>query len=140
MPSRSSPINCPATSSRARSPAASGKRGEDGMRPNDQQTYLSRRRAGRLSATGLVLSVLGAGLSGLLVADFFDLALARQLPLGAAAQVSDAAKQLPLGAVLARPTAIAAIIVLVLLVLAAWRAGWIPWWPALVGPPGRGRA
>src|ERR1019366_113223 len=38
MPSRSSPINCPATSSRARSPAASGKRGEDSMRPNDQQT------------------------------------------------------------------------------------------------------
>ena len=66
-------------------PAASGKRGEDGMRPNDQQTYLSRRRAGRLSATGLVLSVLGAGLSGLLVTDFFDLALARQLPLGTAA-------------------------------------------------------
>ena len=113
-------------------PAASGKRGEDSMRPNDQQTCLSRRRAGRLSATGLVLSVLGAGLSGLLVTDFFDLALARQLPLGTAARVSDAAKQLPLGAVLAKPTAIAAIIVLVLLVLAAWRAGWIPWWPALV--------
>src|ERR1039458_3113769 len=97
MPSRSSPINCPAPSSRARSPAASGKRGEDGMRPNDQQTYLSRRRAGRLSATGLVLSVLGAGLSGLLVTDFFDLALARQLPLGTAARGSGAGKQLALG-------------------------------------------
>ena len=94
--------------------------------------YLSRRRAGRLSATGLVLSVLGAGLSGLLVTDFFELALARQLPLGTAARVSDAAKQLPLGAVLAKPTALAAIIGLVLLVLAVWRSGWVSWWPALV--------
>jgi hypothetical protein len=94
--------------------------------------YLTRRRAGRLSGTGLVLSILGAGLSGLLVTDFFDLALARQLPLGTAARVSDAAKQLPMGAVLAKPTALAAIIGLVLLVLAAWRAGWISWWPALV--------
>jgi hypothetical protein len=94
--------------------------------------YLARRRAGRLSATGLVLSVLGAGFSGLLVTDFFNLALAQQLPLATAVRVADAAKQLPMGAVLAKPTALAAIIGLVLLVVAAWRAGWISWWPTLV--------
>ena len=94
--------------------------------------YLTRRRAGRLSATGLVLSVLGAGLSGLLVTDFYNLALAQQLPLGTAARVADAAKQLTLGAVLAKPTALAAILGLVLLAAAAWRARWISWWPVVV--------
>lgn len=94
--------------------------------------YLARRRAGRLTVTGLVLSVLGAGFSGLLVTDFYELALAQQLPLGTAARVADAAKQLTLGAVLAKPTALAAILGLVLLCAAAWRAGWISWWPVVV--------
>ena len=40
---------------------------------------LARRRSPRLAATGLVLSVLGSGLSGFLVTDAYDLAIAQHL-------------------------------------------------------------
>jgi hypothetical protein len=94
--------------------------------------HLARRGARRLSYTGLVLSVLGAGLSGLLVTDFFSLALAQQLPLATAARVSEAAKQYGLGVLIAKPSALAAVLGLVLLAAAAWRARWVSWWPAAV--------
>jgi hypothetical protein len=92
--------------------------------------HLGRRGARRLSYTGLVFSVLGVGLSGLLVTDFFSLALAQHLPIASAVRVSDAAKQYSLGALLAKPSALAAVLGLVLLAVAAWRAGWVSWWPA----------
>jgi hypothetical protein len=91
---------------------------------------LARRGARRLSYTGLVFSVLGAGLSGLLVTDFFSLALAQHLPMASAVRVSDAAKQYGLGALIAKPSALAAVLGLVLLAVAAWRAGWVSWRPA----------
>ena len=94
--------------------------------------HLARRGARRLAYTGLVLSVLGAGLSGLLVSDFFELSLAQHLPLADAARVDDAGKQYALGALIAKPTALAAVLGLVLLAVAVWRAGWVSWWPAVV--------
>ncbi len=94
--------------------------------------HLARRGARRLTYTGLVLSVLGAGLSGLLVSDFFELSLAQHLPLAAAARVDDAGKQYALGALIAKPTALAAVLGLILLAVAVWRAGWVSWWPAVV--------
>jgi hypothetical protein len=94
--------------------------------------HLARRRARRLSYTGLVLSVLGAGLSGLVVSDFFELSLAQHLALTTAARVDDAGKQYALGALIAKPTALAAVLGLVLLAVAVWRAGWVSWWPAAV--------
>jgi len=92
--------------------------------------HLARRGARRLTYTGLVFSVLGAGLSGLLVTDFFNLALVQHLPLASAVRVSDAAKQYPLGALIGKPSALAAAVGLVLLAAAAWRARWVSWWPA----------
>jgi hypothetical protein len=93
-------------------------------------SHLARRGARRLSYTGLVCSVFGAGLSGLLVTDFFSLALAQHLPLGVAVRVSEAAKQYSLGVLIAKPSALGALLGLVLLAAAAWRARWVSWWPA----------
>ena len=94
---------------------------------------LARRGARRLSYAGLVLSVLGAGLSGLLVADFFELGVAQHLPLNTAVRVYDATSQYGLGAgLIARTTTLGAVIGLVLLASAAWRARWVSWWPAAV--------
>ena len=42
---------------------------------------LARRRSPKLAAAGLVLGVLGSGLSGLLVTDAYDLSIAQHLPL-----------------------------------------------------------
>ena len=93
---------------------------------------LARRGARRLSYAGLVLSVLGAGLSGLLVADF-ELGVAQHLPLNTAVRVYDATSQYGLGAgLIARTTTLGAVIGLVLLASAAWRAGWVSWWTAAV--------
>ena len=94
--------------------------------------HLARRGARRLTYTGLVFTVLGAGLSGLLISDFFELSLAQHLPLADAARVEDAGKQYALGALIAKPTALAAVLGLVLLAVAVWRAGWVSWWPAVV--------
>ena len=94
--------------------------------------HLARRGARRLTYTGLALTVLGAGLSGLLISDFFELSLAQHLPLATAVRVDDAGKQYALGALLAKPTALAAVLGLVLLTVAVWRSGWVSWWPAAV--------
>jgi hypothetical protein len=94
--------------------------------------HLARRGARRLTYAGLVLTVLGAGLSGLLISDFFELSLAQHLPLATAARVDDAGKQYALAALIAKPTALAAVLGLVLLAVAVWRAGWVSWWPAVV--------
>jgi hypothetical protein len=94
--------------------------------------HLARRGVRRLTYTGLVFTVLGAGLSGLLVSDFFELSLAQHLPLADAVRVDDAGKQYALGTLIAKPTALAAVLGLVLLAVAVWRVGWVSWWPAVV--------
>ena len=92
---------------------------------------LTRRGARRLSNTGLVLSVLGAGLSGLVVTDFFELGMAQHLPLATAVRVYDATSGYALGTgLIGRTTALGAIFGLVLLAAAAWRARWVSWLPA----------
>lgn len=92
---------------------------------------LARRGARRLSHTGLVLSVLGAGLSGLLVTDFYELAMAQHLPLATAVSLADSTKHYALGFGLIGLTSnVGAILGLVLLAVAAWRARWVSWLPA----------
>jgi hypothetical protein len=94
---------------------------------------LARRGARRLSNTGLVLSVLGAGLSGLLVTDFFALAMAQHLPLQVAARVFDSTSHYPLGIGLIGMTSnFGAMLGLVLLAAAAWRSRWVSWVPAVM--------
>ncbi|HEX7189092.1 MAG TPA: hypothetical protein VF423_12775 [Actinomycetes bacterium] len=53
--------------------------------------YLSRRGSRSLSNLGLVLAVLGSGLSGLMAVDYYDLALATTLPMDQAVEVYEAA-------------------------------------------------
>jgi len=53
--------------------------------------YLSRRGSRSLSNLGLVLAVLGSGLSGLMAVDYYDLALASTLPMDQAVEVYEAA-------------------------------------------------
>jgi hypothetical protein len=94
---------------------------------------LARRGARRLSNTGLVLSVIGAGFSGLVVTDFFALNMAQHLPLQIAARVFDSGSHYHLGIGLIGMTSnIGAIVGLVLLAVAAWRAGWVSWVPAVL--------
>jgi hypothetical protein len=92
---------------------------------------LARRRSPKLAATGLVLGVLGSGLSGLLVTDAYDLTIAQHLPLAQALAVEDG---MPLGGMLAiaLPTAFGTIFGLVLVLVAMWRARWMSWAPALI--------
>jgi hypothetical protein len=102
---------------------------------------MSRRGARRLSNTGLVLSVLGAGLSGLVVTDFFEIGMAQHLPLATAVRVYDATSGYALGTgLIARTTALGAVIGLVLLAAAAWRASWVSWVPAATILAGFGAA
>jgi hypothetical protein len=92
---------------------------------------MARRGARRLSNTGLVFSVLGAGLSGLVVTDFFEIGMAQHLPLATAVRVYDATSGYAMGTgLIGRTTALGAILGLVLLAVAAWRARWVSWVPA----------
>jgi hypothetical protein len=85
---------------------------------------LARRRSPRLAGAGLVLGVLGSGLSGLLVTDAYDLSIAQHLPVAQALAVEDG---IPLQGMLAvaLPSAFGTILGLVLVLAAMWRARWI---------------
>ena len=92
---------------------------------------LARRRSPKLAATGLVLGVLGSGLSGLLVTDAYDLSLAQHVPFAQALAVEDGISVQGMLAI-ALPSAFGTIIGLVLVLAAMWRARWISWIPAVV--------
>lgn len=81
---------------------------------------LARHGAPRLAAAGLVLSVLGSGLSGFLVTDAYDLSIAQHLPTGQAVSVSDGVSG-PAMIAIALPTIFGMMIGLVLLLVALWR-------------------
>lgn len=53
--------------------------------------HIARRGSRRLSNLGLLLAVLGSGLSGLVAVDYYDLALATTLPMDQAVEVYEAA-------------------------------------------------
>jgi len=91
-------------------------------------------RGGWLLRIGGVLAVLGmATLPGLLITDAYDLALARELPPDVAARVSDAVGDLALSTILGFPTIVGVVLGMILLFLALWRAGEVPFAvPALV--------
>jgi hypothetical protein len=92
---------------------------------------LARRRSPKLAATGLVLGVLGSGLSGLVVTDAYDLSLAQHVPFAQALAVEDGISVQGMLAI-ALPSAFGTIIGLVLVLAAMWRARWISWIPAVV--------
>lgn len=92
---------------------------------------LARRRSPKLAATGLVLGVLGSGLSGLLVTDAYELALAQNLPLDKAAEISSSVSPIA-GMTMGLPSMFGAVIGLVVVLAAMWRARYVSWIPAVV--------
>jgi hypothetical protein len=95
---------------------------------------LARRGAPRLSAIGLTLSVLGAGLSGLLVTDMYDLSIGLNVGTTEGVPVSEMSgvAAAPLGFIsMALLTSVGALVGLILLAVAVWRARLAPLWPAV---------
>jgi hypothetical protein len=92
---------------------------------------LARRRSPKLAATGLALGVLGSGLSGFLVTDAYDLALAQNLPLEKAASISDAVSPVA-GMAMGLPTVYGTILGFVVVLAAMWRARYVSVIPAVV--------
>jgi hypothetical protein len=95
---------------------------------------MARRGAPVLAAVGITLSVLGAGLSGLLVTDVYDLSIARHLGTAAAVPISDMEGVPAVGFAavsIAATTAIGAILGLVALAAAMRRARLAPLWPTV---------
>ena len=95
---------------------------------------LARRRAPKLSATGLVLAVLGSGLSGLVVTDIYDLSIGLHVGESAGAPVSEMTNVpgAPVAFIaMGLTTLLGTVIGLTLLALAAWRAQVAPVWPAV---------
>ena len=91
--------------------------------------FLSRRRSRSLSNLGLVLAVLGSGLSGLVAVDYYDLALATTLPMDKAVEVYDAAGATggAAPAFIALPSVFGTMLGTILLSVAVRRAGFGSW-------------
>jgi len=95
---------------------------------------MTRRRATRLGTVGAVLGVLGtASQPGMLVVDAYDLTLATELPLEQALAVSDAVGEVaPAIIPMAMTAFLFSALGMLLLVVAAWRARWLPVWVPVV--------
>ena len=95
---------------------------------------LARRGARKLSAAGIVLAVLGSGLSGLLVTDLYDLSVARHAGVVGGAPISnmDGVPFAGLGFVtMGLLTSLGMVVGLVLLAAAMRRARLAPLWPSI---------
>jgi hypothetical protein len=77
---------------------------------------------------GLALSLPGAfAVTGMLITDFYDLAIRQSLPAEQAAAVSDAAEELPLAGLVGGPLIMLTFVGMTVLGVAAWRAGFFHW-------------
>jgi hypothetical protein len=95
---------------------------------------LARRGARKLSSTGIVLAVLGSGLSGLLVTDLYDLSIAQHAGAAGGTPISnmDGVPLSGLGFItMGMLTSLGMTIGLTILATAMWRARLAPWWPAV---------
>jgi hypothetical protein len=94
-------------------------------------------RPGRLRTIGGVLGVVGAGsLPGMLVTDYYDIAIATNLPADQAARVMDDAQGLTGAALMGFPSVLALMAGLILLFVAAWRSELVPGWATIAVPVG----
>jgi hypothetical protein len=97
----------------------------------------ARRKATKLGHVGLGLGLLGAlSLPGLLVTDFYDLAIRQNLPIDKAVQVSDASQNYGWAIAIGGPIVMGVFLGIFLLLIAAWRAGFLGWWPSVLMPVG----
>ncbi len=97
---------------------------------------LARRNAPRLSLVAMVLAGLGSGLSGIIVVDFYDVALANSLPADQALEIFDLAGSYGQGAIIAATSVFGLALGINLAVFAAWRARAIPVYPLVLGVVG----
>lgn len=94
-------------------------------------------RGGWLLKIGGTLAIIGTvSLPGLLVVDFYDLALAQELSSAEAVKVSDKASGYGLQALFQVPAVFGAIVGTLLLLFALWRASWAPAWVPFVAVAG----
>ena len=93
---------------------------------------LARRGAPKLSLVAMVLAGLGAGLSGIVVLDFYDVALANGLPADEALRIYDLAASYGQGALVALPSVLGLVVGINLALFAAWRARAIPVYPLVL--------
>jgi len=97
---------------------------------------LARRSLRKLSVVTTVLAGLGAGLSGIVVLDFYDVALANGLPADEALRIYDLAANYGQGALIALPSVVGLVLGINLALFAAWRARAIPVFPLVLSVVG----
>jgi hypothetical protein len=97
---------------------------------------LARRNNPRTSLVAMLLAGLGSGLSGIIVVDFYDVALANALPADEALRIFDLAGSYGQGGIIVATTVIPLAIGINLAVYAAWRAGAIPVYPLVLSLAG----
>ncbi len=97
---------------------------------------LARRHNPKTSLVALLLAGLGSGLSGIIVVDFYDVALANGLPADEALRLFDLAGSYGQGGIIVATTVIPMAIGINLAVYAAWRAGAIPVYPLVLSLTG----
>jgi hypothetical protein len=97
---------------------------------------LARRNNPKTSLVAMVLAGLGAGLSGIVAIDGYDVALANALPMDEALRVFELAGSYGQGALIALPSILGIAVGTNLAVYAAWRAGAIPVYPVVLNVVG----
>jgi len=97
---------------------------------------LARRGARKTSLVAMVLAGLGAGLSGVVAIDAYDVALANALPLDEALRVWNLAGSYGQGALIALPSIAGVAIGTNLAMFAAWKARAIPLLPVVLSVVG----
>ncbi len=95
--------------------------------------HLARGASPKLAHVGGLLAVFGlATLPGLLVTDFYDLALAEALPRAQSVPISDAALDGWAAMLLSLTGTIPVFVGMIVLAFAVWRAGVVPVWAAVL--------
>jgi hypothetical protein len=97
---------------------------------------LTRRRNPETSLVAMVLAGLGSGLSGIIVVDFYDVALANALPPEQALDIWNLAASYGQGAIIAATSVFGIALGINLAVYVAWRARAIPVYPLVLNVVG----
>ncbi len=99
---------------------------------------LARRAVPKTSLVAMLLAGLGSGLSGIIVVDFYDVALANSLPADQALDIWNLAGSYGQGAIIAATSVFGIALGINLAVYAAWRARAIPVYPLVLSVLGWG--
>jgi hypothetical protein len=97
---------------------------------------LARRHNPKTSLVAMLLAGLGMGLSGIIVVDFYDVALANALPADQALKIFDLATTYAQGGIIVATTVIPMAVGINLAMYCAWRAKAIPVYPLILSLAG----